>query len=208
MANTRNTSPLDLDAELGDTVETAARRAGVTATEYIEAAVRARIAADDQRASERARAARARAAATQTRSEARALVGQITQTVRQTEHLLHGEATTADQRGPGQDRSRVFRLSADWRDVHALDAGFAEPDGDRPDRTWLQMDNVHSGDRRDLRAAIERALQSHEVCELEYRAELNGSVRLVSLRALPLVGAGDAVTEWLAVVADVTDPRG
>jgi PAS domain-containing protein len=69
----------------------------------------------------------------------------------------------------------------------------------------LQDESIHPDDRDSVRAGIARAARSQDICELQYRVQLGERVRLVNLRAMPLVKPDGAITEWLAVATDITD---
>ena len=69
-------------------------------------------------------------------------------------------------------------------------------------------DHVHPGDRDSVRSAIEQAVSGLASTSIEYRAiRADGRVRILDLRADPIVDETGKAARLIAVVHDVTDAR-
>jgi PAS domain S-box-containing protein len=100
----------------------------------------------------------------------------------------------------------IYRMSPDWRLMHQLDgrtlASTAEPIDNWQDKYILEED------RPRVRAAIEEAIRTKSLFELEHRVYLaDGSVGWVLSRAVPLLDDHGHIVEWFGAGSDVTERR-
>jgi hypothetical protein len=100
----------------------------------------------------------------------------------------------------------IYRMSPDWRVMHQLDsetlASSSGPIEDWPDRYILEED------RPSVFAAIERAVQTRSLFELEHRVRrADRSIGWVLSRAVPVAGSDNEIVEWFGAVSDVTGRR-
>jgi PAS domain-containing protein len=86
-----------------------------------------------------------------------------------------------------------------------VDSRLATGDPDAPQVSWLQEEHVHPDDRKRVRKTVARATKRRNIVELVYRVQVGGMVRRAYLRALPLLNSAGTITEWVAVVTDITD---
>src|SRR5262249_11794487 len=96
------------------------------------------------------------------------------------------------------------RMSPDWSQMLALDGqGFVE-DTDAPSDAWLGA-YIHPDDQERVTAAIAHAIAAKSTFELEHRVRrVDGSLGWTLSRAVPLVDANGAITEWFGAASDVT----
>ena len=101
----------------------------------------------------------------------------------------------------------VYRMSADWTVMRHLEgkdfiATTAEPDTD-----WIDK-YIHPDDQAQVRAAIQAAIASKSVFQLEHRViRPDGSLGWTSSRAAPLLDATGEIVEWVGTAADVTERK-
>lgn len=100
----------------------------------------------------------------------------------------------------------MYRMSPDWRVMHELDsdtlASTSGPLEDWPSRYILEED------RPQVFAAIERAIRTRSLFELEHRVRLaDGSIGWVLSRAVPLMTPAGEIIEWFGAGSDVTDRK-
>ena len=100
----------------------------------------------------------------------------------------------------------IYRMSPDWRLMYALDsetlATTSGPIEDWPNKYILEED------RPRVFAAIETAIQTRSLFELEHRVRLaDGSIGWVLSRAVPLPDLDGRITEWFGSARGVTERR-
>ncbi|ONG48481.1 hypothetical protein BKE38_21785 [Pseudoroseomonas deserti] len=101
----------------------------------------------------------------------------------------------------------VYRMSPDWREMRQLQGRDFIADTDRPSAGWLEK-YVLPADQPEVRAAIEAALRSRCVFELEHRViRADGSLGWTLSRAVPVPDATGAVMEWLGTASDITERK-
>ena len=105
----------------------------------------------------------------------------------------------------------VYRMSADWTRMHALDGrGFlANAPADSWVDAWSWLDAyIFEEDQPLVRAAIEEAIRTKRVYELEHRVRrIDGSVGWTLSRAVPLLDEQGEIVEWFGAASDVTERR-
>lgn len=100
----------------------------------------------------------------------------------------------------------TYRMSADWRVMYALDSDTLAVTSD-PIVDWVDK-YILPEDLPVVRAAIDRAIATRSLFELEHRVRLaDGGVGWVRSRAVPLIGADGEIGEWFGTGADVTERR-
>src|SRR4030095_2068179 len=98
----------------------------------------------------------------------------------------------------------LYRMSADWSRMYALEGQGFISDTEIPSEEWLP-NYIHPDDQQEVRAAIERAIATKSVFELEHRVRrIDGSLGWTLSRAVPLLDAEGAITEWVGAASDVT----
>lgn len=98
----------------------------------------------------------------------------------------------------------VYRMSADWSELQSLDGRELIATTAMPARGWMEK-NVPPLERARVREAIERAIATKGVFELEHKMiRPDGSVGWVFSRAIPIQDADGTVVEWLGTASDVT----
>ncbi|MFU8816240.1 MAG: PAS domain-containing protein [Pseudomonadales bacterium] len=101
----------------------------------------------------------------------------------------------------------LYRMNADWSEMRELDGGGFLADTTRPTKTWIE-EYLHPDDRRRVMKAIQRAVQTKSVFELEHRVRrADGSVGWTQSRAVPLLDEHDTLTGWFGAASDITERR-
>jgi PAS domain S-box-containing protein len=98
----------------------------------------------------------------------------------------------------------VYRISADWREMHNLDGKHFIADTKSASDIWLKR-YVPEEDRPRVRAAIQKAIDTKSIFELLHRfIQENGEVGWMFSRAVPLLGAQGEIEEWIGSASDIT----
>ena len=101
----------------------------------------------------------------------------------------------------------LFRMNADWSEMHELTGGGFLADATRPTKTWVD-DYLHPDDRRRVMKAIQRAVLTKSVFELEHRVlRADGTLGWTLSRAVPLLDEHGTLTGWFGAACDITDRR-
>jgi PAS domain S-box-containing protein len=101
----------------------------------------------------------------------------------------------------------VYRMSPDWTEMRQLYGQNFVADTESPSRTWLE-EYIHPLDRSKVTQAIESAIASSSVFELEHRVRmLDGTVGWTFSRAVPLQNANGEILEWIGAASDVTERK-
>ncbi|WP_185829255.1 sensor histidine kinase [Sphingomonas ginkgonis] len=97
-----------------------------------------------------------------------------------------------------------YRMSADWSEMHELvGQDFLASTGGTTDR-W-SIDYIHPDDQPRVRAAIDEAIRSKRMFELEHRVRrADGSWGWTVSRAVPILDAAGEIKEWFGAARDVT----
>ncbi len=98
----------------------------------------------------------------------------------------------------------IYRMSPDWREMrHLVGRDFIADTAD-PSRTWLQT-YIHPDDQPQLAAAIDEAIRSKSVFEMEHRVlRVDGTLGWAFSRAVPLIDATGEIVEWFGLASDIT----
>ena len=98
----------------------------------------------------------------------------------------------------------LYRMNSDWTEMRQLGGSGFIPDTESPNKDWLQ-EYIHPDDQSDVLKAIQTAVQTRNVFELEHRVwRLDGTLGWTHSRAVPLFDVGGEITEWFGSATDIT----
>ncbi|SAK48664.1 PAS/PAC sensor hybrid histidine kinase [Caballeronia temeraria] len=98
----------------------------------------------------------------------------------------------------------VYRMSADWSSMRALDGRGFLADTLSDSEEWLNT-YIHPDDQPVILRAIEAAMASRNLFELEHRVlRADGTFGWTLSRAVPIFDNNGHVTEWFGAATDVT----
>jgi signal transduction histidine kinase/DNA-binding response OmpR family regulator len=101
----------------------------------------------------------------------------------------------------------VYRMSADWTEMIQLEGQGFIADTDHPSRSWLET-YIDPADQPQVMAAIEKAIASKSMFELEHRVrQVNGALGWTHSRAIPILDAQGEIIEWFGAASDVTNRK-
>lgn len=101
----------------------------------------------------------------------------------------------------------IYRMNADWSEMHQLQGRNFIPDTQDPSSTWLD-EYIPADDQPPLMAKIREAIRTGGVFQLEHRVRrVDGSVGWVLSRAVPLKDAQGNVLEWFGAASDITERK-
>ncbi|MGC1303039.1 MAG: HWE histidine kinase domain-containing protein [Caulobacteraceae bacterium] len=101
----------------------------------------------------------------------------------------------------------VYRMSADWREMQALDGRGFIADTDTPRFAWMDA-YLFPEDQAQIQEAIQAALRSKGVFQLEHRVRrVDGTAGWTFSRAIPLLDDQGEIVEWFGAASDVTERR-
>lgn len=100
----------------------------------------------------------------------------------------------------------VYRMSPDWREMRLLEGrGFLS---DLQNSIHWQDAYLFPDDQPAVRAAIDQAIRTKSVFQLEHRVRrVDGSEGWTLSRAIPVLGEDDEIIEWFGAASDVTERR-
>jgi signal transduction histidine kinase/CheY-like chemotaxis protein len=99
----------------------------------------------------------------------------------------------------------VYRMSADWRDVLALEGPDLDRATARPQAAWLQQSYVEPEDRPLVKAAIDEASRTKGILQLEHRVRRDdGTLGWMLSCAVPILGDDGGIKEWFCTASDIT----
>lgn len=120
-------------------------------------------------------------------------------TLRESERRYRALADAANQ--------VLYRHSPDWSHMNQLTGGGFLADTERPDRDWFDA-YIHPDDQPYVRDAIQRAIRTKSVFELEHRVRrADGSLGWTLSRSVPVLDEQGDIVEWFGAAADVTARR-
>jgi signal transduction histidine kinase/CHASE3 domain sensor protein/ActR/RegA family two-component response regulator len=100
----------------------------------------------------------------------------------------------------------IFRMNADWSEMHHLQGNEFTPDTATSNRNWIEK-YIPSQDRDAMRAAVSEAIAKKSVFQLEHRIKRSGGATAWTYsRAVPLIEDGKIV-EWFGAATDITIRR-
>jgi PAS domain S-box-containing protein len=98
----------------------------------------------------------------------------------------------------------VYRMNPDWTEMWHLVGRDFVAGTDAPTTSWLQK-YVPREEQARVMAAIQDAVRDRRTFELEHRVvRADGTVGWTFSRAIPLLDARGAITEWYGMASDVT----
>jgi signal transduction histidine kinase/CheY-like chemotaxis protein/PAS domain-containing protein len=101
----------------------------------------------------------------------------------------------------------VYRMSPDWSEMRQLVGRQFIVDTVDPSRNWLAR-YIHPEDQPAVMDAVEQAIRTGSVFELEHRViQADGSLGWTHSRAVALLDADGATTEWIGTATDITRQR-
>jgi PAS domain S-box-containing protein len=101
----------------------------------------------------------------------------------------------------------VFAMSADWKVLQELNGGGLFKDTSGPTTDWRET-NLHPDDVALVNSAIEKAIASKRILELEHRViRPDGRLAWVFSRAVPIFDEKDQIVEWFGAVSDITSRK-
>jgi len=101
----------------------------------------------------------------------------------------------------------IYRMSPDWKEMRHLDGRGFPSDVEGPTIYW-QDEYLFPEDRSAVQAAINRAVQSRSVFDLEHRVRRSdGSEGWTASRAVPIVASDGSIAEWFGMAADISQKR-
>ncbi|RYF26871.1 MAG: PAS domain S-box protein [Comamonadaceae bacterium] len=101
----------------------------------------------------------------------------------------------------------VYRMSADWSRLLEVNGQGFIADTAAPTQSWAQQ-YVPAQDRERVEAAISQAIETRSPLSLEHRVfRVDGSIGWTLSRAVPLLDADGAVTEWFGTATDLTERK-
>ena len=101
----------------------------------------------------------------------------------------------------------LYRMSADWTQMHQLDGKGFLADTSAPTSNWLRQ-YIDSEDQPRVTAAVKEAIRTRNLFELEHPVlRADGSLGWAYSRAVPIFGDDGQLVEWFGVASDVTARR-
>lgn len=98
----------------------------------------------------------------------------------------------------------LYTMSPDWSEMRQLHGREFLASTAEPSRAWLQA-YIHPDDQPKVMAAINEAIRTKSVFQLEHRVlRADGSLGWTLSRAIPLLGADGEIVEWFGAASDVT----
>lgn len=105
------------------------------------------------------------------------------------------------------DADVVYRMSADGTEVREFDGQGLPSDTAQPRDQWMSR-LVHPDDQPVLRAALDRAVRTVSVVELEHRVRrADGTFGWTRSRTVPVLDADGRIVEWLGAATGVAARR-
>jgi PAS domain S-box-containing protein len=98
----------------------------------------------------------------------------------------------------------LYRMNADWSEMIQLNSsGFLE-ETLAPNPSW-RLDYIHPMDLSRLNEAIDKAIRTKSVFELEHHVvRADGSLGWTFSRAIPMLDENGEITEWFGAASDIT----
>jgi PAS domain-containing protein len=153
------------------------------------------------------------------RDEDGALVGFYCTAFETTERIRAGETSHAAQKAAlrqSEERFRalvsassdaVYCMSPDWGEMRHLRGRAFIHDTEDPSRTWLE-EYIPADDQPCVLAAIEEAVQTRSIFELEHRVRrADGTLGWVFSRAVPILDGKGEILEWFGAASDITEQK-
>jgi two-component sensor histidine kinase len=101
----------------------------------------------------------------------------------------------------------VYRMSADWSEMHHLRGKNFISDTDDTSRTWLET-YIHPDDRAKVLAAINEAIRTKSPFEFEHLViRADGSLGWTHSRAVPVFDEDGEILEWFGAAQDISERK-
>ncbi len=101
----------------------------------------------------------------------------------------------------------VYRMSADWSEMHQLHGRNFIADSEESNRNWLG-DYIYPEDQAEVLAVVHEAIRTKRVFQLEHRVRrVDGSIGWTHSKAVPLFDRDGEIIEWFGAASDVTERR-
>ena len=98
----------------------------------------------------------------------------------------------------------VYSMGPDWTEMHRLDGHGFLADTKQPSGSWIDA-YIALEDQQGVRAAIEEAIRTKGIFDLEHRVRrADSSMGWTRSRAVPLLDASGEIREWFGAASDVT----
>lgn len=101
----------------------------------------------------------------------------------------------------------VYRMSADWGEMHFLNGSNFIESTNEPNRAWM-MKYIHPDDQARVLAAINEAIAHKATFDLEHRViRVDGTLGWTHSRAIPFLDERGEIVEWFGAAADITSSK-
>lgn len=101
----------------------------------------------------------------------------------------------------------LYRHNRDWSEMRQLSGGGFLADTESPDPNWFDR-YIHADDQPQVWAAIQEAIRTKSVFELEHRVvRADGTLGWTLSRSIPLFDDAGEIVEWFGAARDVTARR-
>jgi signal transduction histidine kinase/CheY-like chemotaxis protein len=101
----------------------------------------------------------------------------------------------------------IYSMSPDWAEMRHLDGGGFLRDTFEPRWAWLE-EYIPPEDQPTVREAVARAIRDKGLFALEHRVRrVDGSCGWTLSRAVPVLGAGGEIQEWIGAASDITERK-
>lgn len=101
----------------------------------------------------------------------------------------------------------IYRMSPDWREMRRLDGRGFLADTSSPSVAWID-EYLEPEDRAQVLAAVEEAIRTKGVFEIEHRVRRpDGTLGWTLSRAIPLLDERGEVVEWFGTATDITQRK-
>lgn len=101
----------------------------------------------------------------------------------------------------------VYRMSADWSEMHPLDGRGLIASNEGPIRDWLER-NIPADEHPRVKSAIAEAIAAKTPFDLEHRVRgPEGNETWTHSRAVPLLDEQGGIVEWFGLARDITDRK-
>jgi len=101
----------------------------------------------------------------------------------------------------------LYRMSADWREMHLLHGKGFLTDTLSSSSSWLET-YIPDSDKSLVQMAIAEAIRTKDMFQLEHRViRADGAIGWTSSRALPFLNERGDIVEWLGAASDITERK-
>ena len=101
----------------------------------------------------------------------------------------------------------IYRMSPDWSEMRQLQGQEFLADTTDSNHGWLSK-YIYPDDQANVMRVIQEAIRTRSTFELEHRVRrADGTVGWTFSRAVPLLQADGAISEWFGAASDVTDRK-